>query len=136
DRRDDAPRERDGMERDGILRQIGAEYCQHLAGPQAAVGEAGSRTSNGVRPRSIRQRASGRPIDERGLVAVTRRALEEERGERDGGNRAGTVGTAKNHRMNRRILTPFHQIRAGVITASRRPPWIVASSSPRRPCSP
>src|SRR4029453_5821914 len=115
DRRDDAPRERDGMERDGILRQIGAEYCQHLAGPQAAVGEAGSRTSNGVRPRSIRQRASGRPIDERGLVAVTRRALEEERGERDVGNRAWTFRSAKNNRMTPPYSYTFYQIRAGEI---------------------
>ena len=97
DRREDAAERGHGVEGDGVLGRVRGAQREHVAAPEAALGEAGRDRAHRAHEVGVAQRASGRPVDQRGLVAPRLGVAEHVGGQGDVGHGHVAVRAADDH---------------------------------------
>src|ERR1044072_9036548 len=92
------------MKRNAILRTVWTQDAADVTFPEATHGKIVGHDANRVSHLLVSERASGGPVDQRGLVAELLRAMQHERRKRSFGYRNIWVGAFNNHSS----LTVFH----------------------------
>ena len=95
---DNPTEQRDGVERDRVLRQVGAVNREDVPLAKASRSQPGCGPIDGLDQSGVRQRPACRSVDERRLVASCGRAFQEERRQRHLRNDDIRLRRAENHR--------------------------------------
>ena len=95
---DNPPKQRDGVERDRVLWQVGAVNREDVPLAKALRSQSRCRPIDGLDQSGVCERPARRSVDERRLVASCRRAFQDERRQRHLWNDDIRLRRAENHR--------------------------------------